>query len=78
MINCTSSSQVVVVTDKGIVRLFLDEYLNITVDTLVASSITLARNVDNHTLSNTGRNSDFYHFLTFDALRLPKAYTPCE
>ena len=47
-------------------RLFLNKHLNIAVYAIAASCISLTRNVDNHALSNPGRNLDLNNLFTFD------------
>ena len=57
--------QVVVVADVGIVLLFLNEHLDIAIDALALTGITLARHVDHHTFGYTSRDLDFYDLLAF-------------
>ena len=61
--------QVVIIANEGVVRLFLNEYLDVAINSLMTSGISLARYVDNHSLCNTCRNRYLDNFLTLDNTR---------
>ena len=54
------------VSDEGVVGLFLYVHLDISRHTVVSSGVTLARDIDDHTLGYACRNVDFDDLFAFD------------
>ena len=57
--------KVVAITHEGVIWLFLNEHLDVTVQTVMLASVTLARHVDHHTFGYTSGDADLNNLFAF-------------